>query len=334
MPQTPVPQPSDIDFAGTEPERIVGEERGRQLFVLTLLLELPGVLVRWLLLSLLSLPIYLSVSARNFSQDPFGLGLGGQGSSLGETFLTLYSWFTLGIAWLPLIFSLFSYRLLPGGYILTRFALGARDPSLREREALKAALEEVTNGAPPKTIAPTKWFVVDTQEANAFVVGTTLYVTRELIRSDFLARLLAHELGHLNSSDGKLILALRRLILPPVYLMSQSGGQIAPGTVIVVRGESDTTAYLRSAAVWFVSFLLSLAGGGFGLWLLSPFWVWYWRGREYSADQFAASCGFASGLIEYLERYQFFDVATPYFLSSHPYTELRIDRLMAYQGDF
>ncbi|MDP9379002.1 MAG: M48 family metalloprotease [Chloroflexota bacterium] len=74
--------------------------------------------------------------------------------------------------------------------------------------------------------------------------------------------------------------------------------------------------------------LLALAGGGLGLWLLNPLWTWYWREREYEADRFAARCGQGPALVEYLEQHQVFDVATPYFMGTHPYTELRIDRLL------
>ena len=79
-----------------------------------------------------------------------------------------------------------------------------------------------------------------------------------------------------------------------------------------------------------LNFWLALFGGGLGLFLLNPLWVWYWRDREYHADHFAAELGFTRELIEYLEQHKYFDAAVPYFMSDHPYTELRIDQLMGY----
>lgn len=74
-----------------------------------------------------------------------------------------------------------------------------------------------------------------------------------------------------------------------------------------------------------------LCGGGFGLLLTTPWWNRYWREREYLADRFAYECGQATGLIEFPELHQFFDVAVPFgFLwRSHPHNEERIDRLLS-----
>ena len=94
------------------------------------------------------------------------------------------------------------------------------------------------------------------------------------------------------------------------------------------NGAKNLTAFVVGLAFLAMSFVLALAGGGLGLILLNPLWVWYWRQREYAADAYAARCGQAAPLAEYLEDHQGFDVAVPYFLAEHPYTELRIDRLL------
>ena len=313
------------------------DKHAKRLYAATLLLELLGAVARFFVGFLLAyfivpfilIPVVLASllnPANLFSNDP--LAPLNEFFSLFRLAITLMIIIAALTALGPMLWSLLTLRLLPGGFTFTRFALGARQPSRREREAVVAALTQIASNAPKGTIGPTKWFVLDQPLLNAYVVGTTLYLTRELIKSPYLAPLIAHELGHINSTDGRLTLALRRLVIPPLYLLSNSIGQVAPGAVMVSALTRNQTGCLIGGVIWFCSFLLAVAGGGFGLWLLNPLWVWYWRQREYAADEFAAKCGVAPGLVEYLERHQFFDVATPYFMAEHPYTELRIDRLL------
>lgn len=216
-------------------------------------------------------------------------------------------WLAVFLALLPVIVSVLTLIVLPGGYGLTRRELGAREPSVREREELLGALQELTETAPTGTIEPSRWLVIDAIDPNALVVGTTIYVYRGLFRTPYLLPVLAHELGHLKHDDGRLVLALRRLVPPPLsYLSPEEGGCLAG--------------------------LLKLCGGGFGYSLMTPFWNRYWQKRELLADRFAFECGQADGLIEFLDVYQFFDVAVPFhtFASDHPYVETRIDRLQDY----
>ncbi len=141
--------------------------------------------------------------------------------------------------------------------------------------------------------------------------------------------MLAHNLGHLNTLDGRLTIALRRLVLPPVYIVSKNAGLVAPGASQiggVVAGAAG--GCLVNGIVWLISLLLSLAGGGFGVMLLSPLWTPYWRLRDYEADQFAARLGQGANLIEYLKNHQVLDVPVPYIGPVQPYSELRIDHLM------
>jgi Zn-dependent protease with chaperone function len=291
--------------------------KGWFIYFWTLLLELPGVVMRFSLLQFVAFPLLLLI------------GLTASEAMIARVALVLYL-LILFLSLFPILASL-ATLIFPGGSFFTRFALGARDTSRREKDMIAAAMEPVQAQAPKGTIAPTGVFVIDAVSMEAYVVGTTLYLTREMIRSPFLGAVIAHELGHINSADGRLTLALRRLVVPPVYVFSSLVGQVAPG-IFKAGLLSDTPGGYITAFVAVMLFItLSLAGGGFGLWLLGLFWTWYFRGREYVADHFAAKCGMAANLAEFLERnYQFMDTSVPYFLSTHPYTELRIDKLLGY----
>ena len=66
-----------------------------------------------------------------------------------------------------------------------------------------------------------------------------------------------------------------------------------------------------------------------GMPLMVLFWLRSWRSCEYDTDRHAAQLGQGPLLQEFLELYaQPFDLAIPYFQGmTHPYTELRIDKL-------
>lgn len=208
---------------------------------------------------------------------------------------------------LPVLLSVLTLWGLRGGFGLTAKELDARPPSNREWRVIADAVQRVLAEAPAGTIGPERWLVLDKVDLNAAVMGRALYIHRALIHSEYLDAVVAHELGHLNNGDGRLILALRRLVPPPFSFFTFAGNGFLP-------------------------LLMMLSGGGFGLLLTTPWWNRYWREREYLADRFAYECGQAVGLIELLELYQFFDVAVPFgFLwRSHPHHEERIDRLLGY----
>ncbi len=214
------------------------------------------------------------------------------------------------IAVLPVALSVLTLWGLRGGFGLTAKELDARPPSNREWQVIADAVQRVLAEAPAGTIGPERWLVLDKVDLNAAAMGRALYIHRALIHSEYLDAVIAHELGHLNNGDGRLILALRRLVPPPFSFLTFAGNGCLP-------------------------LLLMLCGGGFGLLLTTPWWNRYWREREYLADRFAYECGQANGLIELLELYQFFDVAVPFgFLwRSHPHNEERIDRLLGYLED-
>jgi Zn-dependent protease with chaperone function len=291
--------------------------RGKTLYFFTLLFELPGAVIRGaFFLFIFGLPAVTASSLIN----PGGVS---------NTLIIILVIVGIVTLW-PILASL-STLVFPGGFLLTRFALGARITSRREWEMIRAALDPILAQAPQATIGPTGVFVIDAVTLEAYVVGTTLYLTRELIRNPDLGAVIAHELGHINSPDGRLVLALRRLVSPIVYYFAELIGQATPTAFKIGLAIETPVGYVAVILMLIFSFFVQLAGGGLGLLLLSPFWTWYWREREYKADLFASQCGVASSLAEFLEKnYQFADSSVPYFLSTHPYTELRIDKLLGY----
>jgi Zn-dependent protease with chaperone function len=208
------------------------------------------------------------------------------------------------VAWLvgygPLILSL-ATLLLPLGGWLWQQPSGGRTPSQRERLIYEDALS-VLSQADPQLRPPHRWFVLDEPDVNAAAYSDTLMLTRGLLESGYLEPVLAHELGHLNSSDARLVAALHRLTTPP---------------------RSRMRFPLRT-----ISFLVS---GAFGVWLMRVPWAAYWRAREFEADRYAAGLGQGEGLAHFLEQHALtHDLPIPFLWlteHSHPATEHRIDRL-------
>lgn len=211
------------------------------------------------------------------------------------------------IAFSPVVFSVLTLTVLPGGYGLTAKELDAREPNDEEREILLGVQRQILAQAPEGTIGPSRWLVLNKPDQNAFVLGTTIYIHWGLIDSEYLAPVLAHELGHLNHGDGRRMLALRRFIPPPL-------------------------SYIPMERVGCLALPLMAFGGGAGLMAMTPLWNRHWQRREFLADRFAYECGQAVGLIEFLELYEFFDVAVPFgFLRrSHPHSAERTNELNRY----
>lgn len=226
------------------------------------------------------------------------------------------------LAFGPLVWSLAALVGIPSGGTLTRLELGARTPSERERTAIEAALDLLIR---PRVRRPRRVYVIDAPTINAHVVGTTLYVERGLIAAPDLPAVLAHELGHLNSLDGRLTHATRRLMFPGTLLLGRLG-------VINAALSMNYHPLGKVSGCGCVGFYLALIIGylgGVGTWLLlGPLWTRYWRQREYQADAYAARLGQAGPLADALEDQVFHDVATPWQRGrTHPYTEQRIERL-------
>lgn len=214
------------------------------------------------------------------------------------------------IAWLigygPLIFSVATLLLPLGGWLWQQQS-GGRTPSERERLIYEDALS-VLSQADPTLRPPRHWFVLHEPTVNAAAYADTLMLTRGLIESGLLEAVLAHELGHLNSSDARLAAALHRLTTPPRWRL---------------RFPLRTLGFLVSGAL--------------GVWLMRLPLSAYWREREFQADRYAASLGQGEALMRFLEQNALeHDLPVPFrWLTehSHPSTEHRIDRLAQLEAE-
>jgi Zn-dependent protease with chaperone function len=209
--------------------------------------------------------------------------------------------------------------------------LGGREPSERERTAYEDAIELLVSHARGPVRLPSFWFVVDIPQPDAAVCGDALMLSRGLIESDFLPAVVAHELGHLNTSDGKLTAAINRLIINPLPLRRR---QKEPGERPGVLAASDRLLLgitFFGAFIWLTRKVVGFAKGGFALRILAPLWGSYWRKREYAADRYAAALGQSEELADFLEiRALIHDHPVPLIWlteHTHPPTELRIDKL-------
>jgi Zn-dependent protease with chaperone function len=178
---------------------------------------------------------------------------------------------------------------------------GGRSPSERERLVFEDAIATLKH-AEPNLRPPRRWAVLDAHHYNAAVYADTLILTRGLLESGFLEAVLAHELGHLNTSDARLTAALHRLTTPPRER--------------VRRGLRTITLF---------------GTGGVVIWLTRAPWGAYWRSREHQADEYAAKLGQAASLARFLEMNALDDDLPVPFIwltdTSHPPVEHRIDRL-------
>jgi Zn-dependent protease with chaperone function len=213
---------------------------------------------------------------------------------------------------------------------------GGRRASEREQLAYNDAIETLQSHSQTPLVLPRKWFVIDAPLPDAAVNGHTLMLTRGLLESSHLPAVIAHELGHLATPDGRLTAALNRLVLvkPPqtatelllAHLAQKS--QNHPPRPALLGDETIRTLYQAARiGLWALLF----ARGGLGLRLTRPVWGIYWRRREYTADAYAAGLGQADELAEFLEAHALIhDHPVPYIWlteHTHPPTELRIDKL-------
>jgi Zn-dependent protease with chaperone function len=208
--------------------------------------------------------------------------------------------------------------------------MGGRDPSQREQLVYQDAVEHLQTQAPQGLRLPGFWFVLDEPLPDAAVCGNTLMLSRGLLESEYLPAVLAHELGHLHSSDGKLTAAINRLIINPLPKTREK--QPRQQNLVVASGDRlllTVTAF--GAALWVLRLIIRFAQGGLGLRIMAPGWGSYWREREYTADEHAARLGQAEELADFLETHALIhDHPVPFIWlteHTHPPTELRIDRL-------
>lgn len=213
---------------------------------------------------------------------------------------------------------------------------GGRSPSAREQLAYDDAVGLLQTNSSKGLPLPSKWFVIDTPLPDAAVQGETLMLSRGLMESDHLPAVIAHELGHLASPDGRIAAALNRLLIAQLANLDrelldarleqhshpQPEHQPLPGDA-PIRGLFQLARFTIR--------LLAFARGGIGLRLTRPLWGLYWRRREYAADAYAANLGQADELADFLETHALLhDHPVPYIWlteHTHPPVELRIDRL-------
>lgn len=213
---------------------------------------------------------------------------------------------------------------------------GGRRPSQRERLAYNDSIEMLQAQSPRRLTLPSSWFVVDTPLPNAAVNGDALMLSRGALESEYLPAVIAHELGHLASTDGRLTAMLNRmLLLPPRPGRSpdQQQPDRPPHGGVEVRFHGPL--WLAAIVAWTtVRFLLFLARGGLMLRLTGPLWGVYWREREYKADGYAANLGQADELADFLDTHALIhDQPIPLIWlteHTHPPSELRIEKLRAH----
>ena len=208
------------------------------------------------------------------------------------------------IAYGPLVLS-FATLILPLGGWWWEQQSGGRSPAEGERLVFEDAIRTLTHHNPDLR-PPRRWFVTDDQEYNASVYADTLMLTRGLLESGYLEAVLAHELGHLNSSDARLAAALHRMTTQP-----------------------------RWEVHWGLRTIALVATGGLAVRLTQAPWGVYWRAREHHADLYAANLGQGQSLAMFLETNALEgDIPVPFIWltdTSHPPTEHRIDRLSQHE---
>ncbi len=277
------------------------------LYAATLLLETPVIFARWLL-TLAGAAVLLLVLHHSVA------GAAGLAP----------------LALIPTVWSILALITPFGGGWWWRQNLGGREPSQRERVAYQDALELLRHRTPMLLREPSGWFVLDDPQPDAAVCGSSLMLSRGLLESDHLPAVLAHELGHLSSTDGKLTAALNRLVIhAPPKIAEREPAKREAGILGDERAMLGVT--FIGTLLWVGRRMIVFAKGGLGLRITAPFWGVHWREREYTADRFAAGLGQADELADFLEVHALMhDHPVPFVWlteHTHPPTELRIDKL-------
>ncbi len=262
--------------------------------------------------------------------------------------LLLFGIFIGGIVvgYAPIIFSLAAYLGYGSGHTLTRYALGAREPSTRENEQIYEMRKAILEGAGHKEMKGFSGiFIIDSPIEYLYLIGTTLYISSGSLRSQHFQVLLAHETGHADNEDGAMILALRRLVFPLSYIFIANVRDFStarPNSREIVAERPNVPTNIpdlsgldsQPATVFFsivnsvLFFILSFAGGGLGVWITSGLWAKYFRERDYLADKTVVELSMKDELIDYLEQKRFYDTSVPFMQNWQPANEQRIDWLL------
>ena len=243
------------------------------------------------------------------------------------------------IALTPTFWSMFALITPAGSGWWWRQHTGGREPSQRERLAYQDAVEHLQAHNPDEPLPlPKRWFVLDLNEPDAGVCGNSLLLSRGLLEMS-IAEVLAHELKHLASLDGRITLASNRLIIFPPKNNTEQEQQQQPRSDVHIDADDPVILAILAlrAFLWILGKAIRFAKGGLGLWLTTPLWGRYWRRREYAADHYAATLGQADELADFLETHALlYDRPIPHMWltdTDHDYTELRIDKLRNYHHE-
>jgi Zn-dependent protease with chaperone function len=241
----------------------------------------------------------------------------------------------------PIIYSLLVVSGIPSGHILVRRSLKGRPLSETEGGQLEAMLAHIRASG---VGFPQHVFAVDTEGLNAAISGRTMYIYRELFDSRYLAGVVAHELGHFNSMDGRLLLGIRALTIPGgffiAYLLIGLLRWVAYGvSTVLVAFLVVVFAFLRinlsglagplfGVSLQIIRMSIIFAVGGVGPALLGSIWRSYLLQREFAADAYAGRLGYANDLIDFFETEVLSDVAIPWYEQpTHPTATRRMASL-------
>ena len=188
---------------------------------------------------------------------------------------------------------------------------GGRTPEPDEQEAFEEAFAELQD-ADPTLRPPRHWFVAEDPTQNAAAYSSSLCVNRGLLESPYAAAVIAHEMGHLCTSDARVTSALNLLVIK--YMPTPDARPM--------------WSYLFRAWVW-------LATGQAVMRAMDNAWEMYWRSREHAADEYAIRLGQGPVLADMLTHTSLpYEHPIPnmrFSRISHPYTKPRIARLRALQ---
>lgn len=241
----------------------------------------------------------------------------------------------------PIIYSLLVVGGIPSGHVLIRRSLSARALNKTEAGQLEAAVADILARDVP---FPRHVFAVDTEGLNAAISGRTLYIYRELFDSRYLPGVIAHELGHFNSMDGRLLLGIRALTIPGgffmAYILIGLLRWVAMGiSTVLVAMLVVVFAFLRinlsglarplfGISMQIMRMAIIFAVGGVGPALLGSIWRSYFIEREFAADAFAGRLGYANDLIDFFETEVLSDVVIPWYEQpTHPTATRRMATL-------
>ncbi|MFI4992920.1 MAG: hypothetical protein ACHQCH_04805 [Solirubrobacterales bacterium] len=297
--------------------RVTFQPSGLLLYLLTVAVELPVIVVRVLLVAFVGIIVGIA-----------------DGPGLPSNVLFL-------VALVPTLWSVLALVTPAGSGWWWRQHTGGREPSQREQLAYQDAVEHLQAHSEKPLHLPASWFVLDLNEPDTGVCGDSLMLSRGLLEMD-VAEVLGHELNHLGSLDGRLTLALNRLVIhqaprPPKDPEDPAySGPSAVDVAANIHVTPKTINVLIAVVIfsWVVRKMLSFARGGLALRITAPLWGAYWREREYAADAYAASLGQADELADFLQVHVLlYDRPIPFMAltgTDHDFTELRIDKLRNY----